>query len=93
MGIDFPIYTDPSRKSYQALGMRRDIMASFSLDILRNSRRAFGKGFRQTSTRGDALQLGGVLVVMPDGKVPYVYKSRVAGDHPDPAEILAALPA
>lgn len=93
LGIDFPIFTDPERKTYKALGMRRDILASFSLDIVRNSRRAMSKGFRQTSTQGDVLQLGGVLVVSPDGKVPYFYASRVAGDHPDPAEILAALPA
>lgn len=92
LGIDFPIYTDPDRRTYAALGLRREVSALFSLDILRNSRRAYEKGFRQTATQGDALQLGGVVVVLPDGRVPYVYRSKVAGDHPEPARILEALP-
>lgn len=44
-------------------------------------------------TQGDAWQLGGVLVVLPDGRVAYRYLSTVAGDHPPPSEVLAALEA
>ena len=44
-------------------------------------------------TQGDAWQLGGVFVVLPDGRVPYRYLSSVAGDHPPPTEVLAALEA
>jgi hypothetical protein len=32
-----------------------------------------------------------VLVVRPDGSIPYRYISDSAGDHPDPQDILAAL--
>lgn len=42
---------------------------------------------------GDAWQLGGILVVFPDGRVPYRYLSTVAGDHPPVHEVLAALDA
>jgi hypothetical protein len=44
-------------------------------------------------TDGDAWQLGGVLLVLPDGRVPYRYLSSVAGDHPSAAEVIAALTA
>ena len=44
-------------------------------------------------TQGDAWQLGGVLVVLPDGRVPYRYLSSVVGDHPPPSEVLSALEA
>jgi hypothetical protein len=44
-------------------------------------------------TQGDAWQLGGVLVVLPDGRVRYSYLSAVNGDHPPPSEVLAALTA
>jgi hypothetical protein len=44
-------------------------------------------------TQGDAWQLGGILVVLPDGRVPYRYLSTVAGDHPPVYEVLAALKA
>ena len=41
--------------------------------------------------QGDAWQLGGVLVVLPDGRVPYRYLSAIAGDHPPVSAVLAAL--
>ena len=44
-------------------------------------------------TQGDAWQLGGVLVVLPDGRVPYRYVSAIAGDHPPAGEVVAALQA
>ncbi len=43
--------------------------------------------------QGDAWQLGGVLVVLPDGRIPYRYLSTIAGDHPQTTEVLAALAA
>lgn len=42
---------------------------------------------------GDAWQLGGVLVVLPGGHVPYSYLSASAGDHPSVNDILAVLAA
>ncbi|MGQ0814035.1 MAG: AhpC/TSA family protein [Gemmatimonadota bacterium] len=44
-------------------------------------------------TQGDAWQLGGIVVVLPDGRVPYSYLSTVAGDHPPVNQVLAALEA
>ena len=87
-----PVFTDPSRALYDALGARRaGILDLFRPSLWRNGRRARKKGFRQHEVLGDARQLGGVFVVLPSGQTPYRYLSRVAGDHPDPQDVLAAL--
>jgi AhpC/TSA antioxidant enzyme len=44
-------------------------------------------------TQGNAWQLGGVLVVLPDGRIAYRRESTIAGDHPRTDEIIAALEA
>jgi NAD(P)-dependent dehydrogenase (short-subunit alcohol dehydrogenase family) len=59
--------------------------------MLANAVRALMSGARQGSVQGDALQLGGTLVVKPDGSVTYSYRSREAGDHAPISEVLAAL--
>lgn len=90
--ITTPILVDPSLESYRALGMRRGIFATlFSGKVLLHAARALRGGFRQGKTRGDHFQLGGVLVVRPDGVVLYRYQSETAGDHPPLADIIAAL--
>jgi hypothetical protein len=43
--------------------------------------------------RAVAWQLGGVLVVLPDGSIAYRYQSTIAGDHPPTTEVIAALEA
>jgi hypothetical protein len=44
-------------------------------------------------SQGDAWQLGGIVVVLSDGRVPYSYVSSVAGDHPPASDALLALKA
>ena len=85
---DFPIeavvLVDPDRTAYQIVGAKRPRIAG--VRTLGAAWRAFRKGFRQSGTKGDAMQLGGVFVVTPRQEMPYLYLSRFAGDHPDPAE-------
>lgn len=90
--ITTPVFTDPSRELYDALGARRaGILDLFKPRLWRNTLRARRQGFRQHEVLGDARQLGGVFIVLTDGAVAYRYLSGVAGDHPDPQEVLAAL--
>lgn len=87
-----PVFTDPSRELYDALGARRaGFLDLFKPRLWRNTLRARREGFRQHEVLGDARQLGGVFIVLTDGAVPYRYLSGVAGDHPDPQEVLVAL--
>jgi hypothetical protein len=41
-------------------------------------------------TKGHAAQLGGVLIVAPDGSVPYAHLADDAGDNPPNDEVLTA---
>jgi hypothetical protein len=87
-----PLYVDSVREAYRALGMRRDVAAALNPAFLTNAVRALRAGFRQTSVQGDPWQMGGVLIVLPGGRVAYRYLSSAAGDHPPVAELIAALP-
>ncbi|MCB0215906.1 MAG: hypothetical protein H6648_07540 [Caldilineae bacterium] len=86
--IPFALYVDPERLAYRAAGTGKGIApGTFSASL-----RAMRKGHRQTATRGDAAQNGGVFVFDAEGRERYRQISRFSGDHADPAEILAALP-
>jgi hypothetical protein len=92
MGITTPIFVDPTRATYRALGMRRSLLRTLlSGKTLLHAARALRNGFRQGRTQGDAFQLGGVLVVQPAGGVRLRYLSSEAGDHPPEADVVAAL--
>ena len=45
----------------------------------------------QTRTIGDAAQLGGALVIAPEGRVIWSHMSKDASDNASPEEILAAV--
>lgn len=93
LGLDEPLYVDTKRNAYRALEMKRGLVRTLlSPAALRNTLRAFRAGFRQGRTKGDAWQLGGVLVVRPGGQVDFAHLSENAGDHPSAADVLAALP-
>jgi hypothetical protein len=93
LGITTPVYVDTKREAYRALEMKRGFMRTLgTIDVWKSLGRALKGGFRQKGVQGDAWQLGGVLVVLPDGNVAYRYRSESAGDHPRLADILAALP-
>ena len=91
MGMTGGVYTDPSRATYRALGMRGGIKHSLDLELFGNALRAFRGGHRQKALQGDPWQQGGAIVVSPDSTLEYAYVSRTAGDHPPVAEILAVL--
>lgn len=87
--IGVPVVVDPERRAYAAVEAKRP--AVLSPGTIAAGLRAFRKGFRQTRTMGDARQLGGVFVITSAGEMPYRYLSRYAGDHPRPADVVAAL--
>ncbi|MFI5183794.1 MAG: AhpC/TSA family protein [Vicinamibacteria bacterium] len=91
--ITTPVYVDTQRDVYRALGMRRGLASALASAVAWKSvYRALKAGFRQGATQGDPWQLGGVLVVLPGGRVSYLHSSVDAGDHAPLADILAALP-
>ncbi|MEM9491694.1 MAG: peroxiredoxin-like family protein, partial [Myxococcota bacterium] len=73
------LYTDPSRRAYKALGLRRGLK-TLKLRSAARAVGAFRKGFRQVGVQGDAMQQGGVFVVDTEGRSVFQYRSSYAGD-------------
>ena len=87
------LFVDTGREAYRALGMKRSVVATLaSLATWKRGLRALRSGFRQGTVQGDAFQLGGVLVVLPGGRIAYRYVSESAGDHPPVEKALEAVP-
>lgn len=91
VGVDFPVFVDPSRMSYDAFGMRRGAREGMSLRTLRHGRRARKAGFRQTAVRGDPTQNGGVVVFNEGGDLVYVHVEAETGDLANLDDVIAAL--
>ena len=91
LALQNPVYVDPEREIYRALGMKRGLGSQLTLGALRNYWRALRSGYFPRGLLGDTLQQGGVLVLLPGGRIAYRYLSREAGDHPPVADVLAAL--
>lgn len=96
--ITSPVLTDPAKRVYDAVGARRGLRSVLhprmlwrGLHVALRRPRLFLSWLRAPFVRGDGWQEGGVLVIMPDGRVPWRYISLTAGDHPHPAEVALAL--
>ena len=91
--IDLPVLADEERASYKAAGAKManvnqlvgpKVLAKGALTSLRT-------GKVQTRIIGHPAQLGGAMVIAPDGTVVWSHMSRDASDNAAPEEILAAL--
>lgn len=87
-----PLFVDPELRAYAAAGLRRGVATALNLRTLAHGVRALRAGQRQGTTQGDPWQQGGVFVITPDDRVHFAHVSQEAGDHPDPAAVIAALP-
>ena len=85
------VFSDVTRRSYQAAGMRRSCWSFLHWRFLRNAARAFRNGFRQTKVLGDPWQQGGVLVFDSHGRLRHQQIDAVAGDKLDLGAVVAAL--
>ena len=92
-GIQLPMLADEERVSYEAAGAKvagitdlfgPKVIAKGAVTGVRNKS-------IQTRTIGNTAQLGGVLVVRPDGTVAWSHMSTDAGDNASPEEILEAI--
>jgi peroxiredoxin len=86
------ILVDPARESYEAAGAK---IASVNellgpRVVAKGTASALRTGLFQTRTKGHAAQLGGVLIVAPDGSVPYAHLADDASDNPPNDEVLRA---
>lgn len=98
-GVDIPVLVDPDRRVYEAVGAKLATLPELigPRQILAGLRAAIGSRLRQGDIVvhqgriiGNAAQLGGVLVVTPDGAVRYSHLAEDASDYPPAREVLAA---
>ena len=76
-GLTGPVYTDPSRKTFEAFALVRGVGNFLHPGGLLASVRAASKGyFPGAQVQGDALQLGGVFVTLPPDRVAFDNRSR-----------------
>lgn len=88
----FKMLLDPQREVYQAYGMRHSVMRSWSPRTLWFYAKRMLRGESIHGIQGDPNQLGGDVVVGPDGRVVLGYYSEDPTDRPDLAllyEVLA----
>ena len=94
MGIDLPVLADETRASYRAAGAKMasagELVGPKSVTKgLARTVRSRGK-VHQGRPVGHVGQLGGALVVAPDGRVTWSHMSDDASDNASPEDILAA---
>ena len=92
-GIQLPILADEELASYRAAGAKvagvRDLLNP--MVVAKGAMTSVREKTIQTRTQGDAAQLGGTLVIAPDGRITWAHMSTDAGDNASPEEILAAV--
>ena len=87
-----PMVVDGTRASYDAAGAKVATVNELvgPRVVARGTVGALRTRLPQTATKGHPAQLGGVLLVLPDGSVPYAHLSQDASDNAGTDEILAA---
>jgi peroxiredoxin len=92
-GIELPVLADESRASYKAAGAKKATMNELLGPnvVAKGFVTAMQTGRLQTRTLGHPAQLGGAMVIAPDGTVVWSHMSDDASDNASPEEILGAL--
>jgi hypothetical protein len=90
--VDLPMYVDSGRDSYFAAGTK---VATFGellgpRMVARGIRSSMTDRVRQGRTVGHPAQLGGVMIVKPDGSIPFAHLADDASDNPPNDEVLDA---
>jgi hypothetical protein len=92
---DVEVLADEERASYKAIGLRRGTAAQLlgPKSVIKGFSRAMTSGSLTVQGRviGDAAQLGGSFLVMPDGQIAWSHISKDASDNAEVEELLEAL--
>jgi peroxiredoxin len=94
LGVDLPVLADESRESYKAAGAKvataGELLGPKSVTAgLKATFESRGK-VHQGRIIGHPAQLGGAMVIAPDGQVTWSHMAEDASDNASPEEILAA---
>jgi peroxiredoxin len=92
-GVELTVLADEQRQTYKAAGAK---IATFNellgpKVVAKGVAASRANGVHQGRTIGHPAQLGGAMVIRPDGSVAWSHMSEDATDNASPDEILAAL--
>lgn len=87
--ISYPLYTDPQRQTYKALGMKTRLGFSFKTPLYVG--RALRNGFLQGRTQGSPFQQGGEALISSQAEILWSRVSNEAGSHASQEEIRQAI--
>jgi hypothetical protein len=90
--VDLPMYVSEDRAAHKAAGTKIATLAELigPMSLLRGIRTSASEKVVQGRPIGHPAQLGGVLIVRPDGSIPYVHLADDASDNPPNSEVLEA---
>ena len=91
--LDLELLVDTDRVGYKAAGTKVATVSELLSPrvVARGLRRSRDSGVFQGSIDGHPAQLGGLMLVMPGGDVPWVHLSDDASDYPPNAEAIEAV--
>ncbi len=91
--LSLPVLADEQRVSYQAIGAKMGSMGDLlgPKVVAKGALTTLRTGMLQTRTIGNTAQLGGAVVVRPDGTLAFEQLADDAGDNVPPDELLAAV--
>lgn len=92
-GIELPILADNDRASYKAAGAKMGSVGDLLSPkvVAKGALTTFQTGRFQTRTIGHPAQLGGAILITPDGNVAWSQMATDASDNVSADEILAVL--
>ena len=85
-----PVLADEERESYRAAGLKRGGLKQLvgPRSVLSGVKHSARSGVMQGRVIGDASQLGGEMLVLPDGTVAWSHVQEHAGDTVSPEDLL-----
>ncbi len=91
--IQLPVLADEHRQSYRAAGAKIATLSELlgPKVIAKGAVTGVRNGVVQGRTIGHPAQLGGAMVIRPDGHVAWSHMAHDASDNASPEEILAAV--
>ena len=91
--LDIDLLVDTDRLAYKAAGTKVATVGELvgPKMLLRGAKRARSSGVIQGKIVGHPAQLGGLMLVMPDGSAPWAHLSDDASDYPPNDEVIQAV--
>ena len=92
-GLDLQLLVDTDRRAYKAAGTKVGTLSELLgvKVVAKGIARAGRSRVIQGPVDGHPAQLGGMMLVLPGGKVPWVHLSDDASDYPANDEVLEAV--